>query len=140
MASSAKIKTLVYPVAENEISLRIANLHDHFDDQMEPIEFDVKQFAIDYYNASATNFGEQTAKPISEILIDERTLTGVQNYKSGTQNFHQLHWQHKSVVSLKLLVLERNGLHIPPNEEIEAGLPQKPEDPDLAEGKIVLEG
>ena len=36
------IKTLVYPVAHNEISIRIANLHDHFDEQMAPIEFDVK--------------------------------------------------------------------------------------------------
>ena len=54
------LKTLVYPGDNNMISLRVSNLHDYFDGHHNLIDFDVVQFAIDYFQIANKYWGPFT--------------------------------------------------------------------------------
>lgn len=137
-SQSPYLKTLVYPIDQNEIQLRVANLHDYFDGHETPIEFDVKTFAINYYYTAYRTWRTVDEINLEALSIEERTISGTQEYKRGTAFTHEYEWNHERMVSLKRLRLESEGVEVP-EETGEEDLVKAPADPDLKAGQIVLE-
>ena len=98
------LKTHIYPVGENSVLLRVANLDDVFDNKdWLPNVMNLTQFAINFYKEANMYFGQGPLDiDPKKFRITETTLTGVQEYERGTNEFKQFEWNHEPEITLKM--------------------------------------